>query len=278
MRARTLTCKPLVTIVLGLSLCSQQTHAADSDLPEQFNSIKEFLIDTVSESQSLGAATTQALLQENLLAFRTLQLRVDQARHVDDIIEELSTELDAIASNFERAASMRRDYQLHTDKSTGQLKAKRHQTRDAIAGIEKHIADKNAEIAAAKLALSSTSGSQRDRHQVTISANESVLHSLQTQIEIWQQFERAQQRLVSMLNISTERVDFVLFVLQKNAQVYREAANTVQLRRNARLALTDLQALGGIDSSLRDLTDSWREVDQIVREIGRQEFHSNAAS
>jgi len=266
------------TVALCLCLWGQQSLADDSDLPAQFNSIKEFLIDTVSESQSLGAATTQALLQENLQAFRNLQQRVEQTQHVDDIIEELSVELDEIAGNFERAASMRNDYRQHTDKSSRQLQQKRKQTRDAIAEIENHIDRKTTENAAATRALQTASGKQRDRHQVTISANESVLRSLHTQIQIWQQFERTQERLVSTLNISTERVDFVLFVLQKNAQVYRAAANTAQLRRNARLALNDLQALGGIESSLIDLTDSWREVDIIVREIGRQEFQANASS
>ena len=77
---------------------------------------------------------------------------------------------------------------------------------------------------------------------------------------------------------STERVDFVLFVLQKNAQVYREAANTAQLRRNVRLALQDLQSLGAIESSLIDLAASWREVDAIVSEIGREEFAGYAGS
>ena len=77
---------------------------------------------------------------------------------------------------------------------------------------------------------------------------------------------------MSTLKISTNKVDFVLFVLEKNAQVYREASNTAQLRRNVRLALNDLQSLGAIESSLSDLAASWREVDQIVGEIGREEF------
>jgi len=83
---------------------------------------------------------------------------------------------------------------------------------------------------------------------------------------------------MSTFSASTERVDFVLFVLQKNAQVYREAANTAQLRRNVRLALQDLQALGAIENSLIDLAASWREVDAIVSEIGREEIVTYAGS
>ena len=83
---------------------------------------------------------------------------------------------------------------------------------------------------------------------------------------------------MSTFTVGTERVDFVLFVLEKNAQVYREAANTAQLRRNVRLALQDLQALGAIENSLIDLASSWREVDAIVSEIGREEFVRYAGS
>ncbi|OED38682.1 hypothetical protein AB833_18500 [Chromatiales bacterium (ex Bugula neritina AB1)] len=265
--------------MLALCLWNSPQAAATSDLPEQFVSIKQFLLDTVSESQRIGAATTQALLQSNLIAFQQLKLRVDEASRMDDIIEELSIELDRIAANFEEAASMRRDYHKYTRKSNRQLNEKRHETRDAISEIDQHIAEKTREMEQARLALpNAKSDIERDRYQMTINANQSVLHSLQTQIDIWQRFDSAQARLLSTLKISTERVDYVLFVLEKNAQVYREAANTAKLRNNVRLALTDLQALGGIESSLIDLAASWREVDQIVKEIGRQEFFSNARS
>ncbi len=279
MRASTPQNRYLQSVALALCLWTTAPVAAEADLPEQFVSIKQFLLDTVSESQRIGAATTHALLESNLLAFQQLKLRVEQAAHMDDIIAELSVELDRIAANFEDAASMRRDYSRYTDKSTHELNGKRHETRAAIAEIDRRIAEKTIELDRAKRALPTAASSiERDRHQITINANQSVLHSLQAQIDIWQRFERAQARLLATLKISTERVDYVLFVLEKNAQVYREAANTAKLRNNVRLALSDLQALGGIESSLIDLAASWREVDQIVNEIGRQEFFSNADS
>ena len=64
--------------------------AAERGLPEQFNQIKQSVLDTVSESQRVGAATTYHLLTDNLSAFRALSLRVSQAPNMDDVIEELS--------------------------------------------------------------------------------------------------------------------------------------------------------------------------------------------
>ena len=266
-------------LLLALSVTWVTPVAAQADLPEQFVSIKQFLLETVSESQRVGAATTQTLLKTNLAAFQQLKQRVDQAARVDDIIAELSTELDTIAGNFEKAALMRRDYQQYTAEADGQLQKRQSQTRAAIGEIQRRIALRTSELEAARRALpNAASGIDRDRHQITISANQSVLHSLRAQADIWEQFESAQTRLIATLKMSSERVDYVLFVLEKNAQVYRAAANTAKLRNNVRLALSDLQALGGIESSLVDLEASWREVDQIVNEIGRQEFIPNADS
>lgn len=269
MRARVKNTCSLTVIALCLLISGTSDAARETPLPEQFVSIKEFLLDTVSESQRIGAATTYALLHENLAAFRNLKMRVDTAPHLDAMIDELSAELDTIATNFEQAARLRSDYARHTEQSSQQLHHKRRQTAAALNELERQISATRAELEAARLG---SNGVSFERNQIIISANTSVLHSLQAQIEIWQRFERAQQRLVSTLQISTEKVDLVLFVLEKNAQVYRAASDTAQLRRNVRLALNDLQALGAIENTLTDLAASWREVDQIVSEIGREEF------
>ncbi len=279
MRARIFQIARVSGVVLALCLTWASPAAAQADLPEQFVSIKQFLLETVAESQRVGAATTQNLLKSNLAAFEQLKARVDQASRIDDIIAELSADLDTIAGNFEQAANMRRDYQEFTADTDQALLQRQQQTRAAIEEIQRRIVQRQTELDAARRALpNAQAGIDTDRHRITISANQSVLQSLTAQVEIWQRFESAQSRLIATLKMSSERVDYVLFVLEKNAQVYRAAANTAKLRNNVRLALGDLQALGGIESSLIDLEASWRELDKIVSEIGRQEFIAHADS
>jgi len=274
--------KARASLVNGIAAClltfsSFTTNATERDLPEQFNLIKQSVLETVSQSQKVGAATTYHLLTENLAAFRALSVRVQQAHHMDEVIEELASELDTIANNFEKAARLRVDYSENTQDSR-QLMARRHrETEAAIAEIDRRIHHVTAELRQAQLGAGTTP-LERDRDRIILSSNRSVLNSLNAQKQIWVKFADSQSRLMSTFTASTERVDFVLFVLQKNAQVYREAANTAQLRRNVRLALQDLQALGGIENSLIDLASSWREVDAIVSEIGREEFVTYAGS
>ncbi len=253
-------------VFLGLLTIGQQASA--DELTNQFESIKEFLVDTVADSQRVGAATTYALLRDNLAAFRALKARVDQATRIDDMIDELSSELDIIASNFEQAARLRVDYAAHTTQSEAQLAGKRRQTRDAILALDRKVAISQLELQQAQ----NGTITDPERRKIIISANTSVINSLQTQIAIWSQFEKTQHRLASTLQLSTRKVDLLLFVLEKNAQVYREAANTAQLRQSVRLALNNLQALGAIEGTLADLAASWQEVDQIIGEIGRTEL------
>ncbi|MEM7256767.1 MAG: hypothetical protein AAF404_05210 [Pseudomonadota bacterium] len=238
------------------------------DLTNQFEHIKEFLVDTVTDAQRVGAATTYALLRDNLSAFHQLKARVDSATHIDDIIDELSLELDNIASNFERAARLRVDYARQTDEGEIRLADKRLQTSRAIGELERRIGVMQREIDDARGGV----GVDPQRRDVTVRANTSVINSLQTQIAIWRQFEDTQQRLATSLKLSTDKVDFLLFVLEKNALVYREAANTAKLRQSVRLALSNLQALGAIEHTLSDLASSWQEVDRIIGEIGRTEL------
>ncbi len=257
--------------------CSSTGFAGETRLPEQFNQIKQTVLDTVSESQHVGAATTYHLLAENLAAFRSLSIRVRQANHMDDVIEELASELDVIAGNFEKAAKLRVEYGQNTEDSRSLMARKHRETQNAIDEIQRRIYHAQAELNLAQSSINTTS-LQRDKNRIIISSNQSVLNSLEAQKQIWERFADSQSRLMTTFTASTERVDFVLFVLEKNAQVYREAANTAQLRRNVRLALQDLQSLGAIENSLIDLAASWREVDAIVSEIGREEFINYAGS
>ena len=269
----------LAAVSIGLLLTAQSAVASTPVLPEQFGAIKEFLLDTVSESQHHGAAATYSLLHQNLAEFQRLKAMVEHAPHVDAVIDDLSTGLATIASNFEEAAELRGVYKTHTEQSDQQLMQKRQQTRQAIEAINQRIATVDAELQQSQQALPlARTDTDRERHQITISANLSVLHSLNAQVEIWRRFESTQQRLAASLQQSAQRTDFLLFVLEKNAQVYREAANTAQLRRDADLALNNLQALGGIESSLTDLAASWRAVDQLVNEIGSEAFRYDVAN
>lgn len=274
-RARLVSC--LTAGLLTLSCSTSGIAAAQRGLPEQFNEIKQSVLDTVTESQRVGAATTYRLLTDNLAAFRALSTRVQQAPHMDDVIEELATELDAIASNFEKAAKLRFEYSRNTEDSRALMARKHRETQDAITDINRRIQLTQNEMRHAQNAITSTT-LERDKNRIIVSSNQSVLNSLDAQKQIWVRFADSQSRLMSTFTASTERVDFVLFVLQKNAQVYREAANTAQLRRNVKLALQDLQSLGAIENSLIDLAASWREVDAIVSEIGQEEFINYAGS
>lgn len=265
MRARTWR-RFIGSVLFGLLAFGQQTNA--DELTNQFESIKEFLVDTVSDTQRVGAATTYALLRDNLAAFRQLKQRVDQVPHVDHMIDELSLELDTIAGNFERAANMRADYAAVTAQSESDLAGKRHQTRAAIAELDRRVATMQIELQQAQ----NGTITDPERRRIIISANTSIINSLQAQIEIWTRFEETQHRLASTLKLSTEKVDLLLFVLEKNAQVYRAAADTAKLRQSVRLALNNLQSLGAIEGTLADLAASWQEVDQIIGEIGRAEL------
>ena len=152
--------------VLCLAISSPTTATSQTDLPAQFVSIKEFLIDTVSESQRVGAATTYKLLRENLAAFRNLKMRVDHAVRVDDMIEELSAELDTIASNFEQAARLRSDYAKHTRQNDHNLEDKRRQTRAAIIEIERRIGVVQSELDTARISsVPSMTKEDHDRNQ-----------------------------------------------------------------------------------------------------------------
>ena len=268
--------KSLAACVITLA-CSNFSIAAERGLPEQFNLIKQSVLETVAESQKTGAAETYHLLTENLAAFRSLSTRVQQAPHMDGIIEELATELDNIAGNFEKAANLRVTYGNHTQESRAEMTRRHEETQAAIAEIDVRIKATEEELHQAQISNPATTLEQ-DKSRITISSNQSVLNSLKAQRQIWVKFADSQVRLMSTFSVSTERVDFVLFVLQKNAQVYREAANAAQLRRNVGLALQDLHALGAIENSLIDLAASWREVDQIVSEIGQEEFLTYAGS
>lgn len=276
MKARASLLKFVAAGILTFS-CSTIGITAQEGLPEQFNHIKQSVLDTVSESQRMGAATTYNLLTKNLAAFQTLSIRVQQAPHLDDVIEELATELDTIASNFEKAAKLRVEYGENTLDSRNLMAKKHRETQAAITEINRRIQVADTEMRLAQNSIANTT-LQRDKNRIIVSSNRSVLNSLEAQKQIWVRFAESQSRLMSTFTQSTERVDFVLFVLQKNAQVYREAANTAQLRRNVRLALQDLQSLGAIENSLIDLAASWREVDAIVSEIGREEFVHYAGS
>jgi hypothetical protein len=116
---------------------------------------------------------------------------------------------------------------------------------------------------------------EKQKIEISIKGNESIIRSIEAQEKIWSMFYAAQEKLFPRLELNSKKIDLLLHVLKTNSSVYREAATVAKLRRSAKEALRNLQSLSKIHSILNDLQNSWIEVNDLVSEISNADFNIN---
>lgn len=219
------------------------------------------------------AADAYGEIVKNLVRFRDIRRKVQEAERVDDVIDDITAGLEAIATSYSHIASMQDDILGRHASEMKSLGGLNENTAAVTSGIRERRATHEQEIASLERALETEKDAvERRKAEVSIRSLKSQINSLNAKERIWQKFGEAQAKLLERLQTNRKNLDLLLHVLRENAKVYKSAASVARLRKSARHALKQLVGLADLQAVLGDLEASWREVDGLVNEISTADF------
>lgn len=267
----------LVTVISGFLntnnyvFAGKETSYKSSE--DKFNKIKNNVAKSGKESAAYGADRAYKAIKKTLKDFKDLHEMVKDAKHIDDVINELSDGLEVMANTYAQVADMKPDILNHRTQNITNLTDLKGEVFKTIKELEIERQGCAEEIDLLSRQADHINDEMEKRKAIyTINGNKSIIKSLVAQQLIWQKFHKAQEKLINRLNVNGNNVDLLLHVLEINAKVYKEASTTAKLRRSAKDALLSLNSLFDLDVILNDLENSWLEINELVTEISNAEF------
>jgi hypothetical protein len=236
-----------------------------------FREIKEKVLKLVDAITTNGATQANAEIARNITLFENLRNQFEQDR--TQAVKTLADNLLTVAEAYARVAGMHNSIMSGNRQSLDELRKlqketlfHRNQVQDWKYSEEAELAQLMADIANTGEAL------ERRRKEISIATRKSIITSLDAQTRIWQGFYDTQGLLVEKLQVFGDKLSLLLYTLEMNAQVYRQAATVLQLDRNMLPALQALDTLAALESVLADIEQSWQTVEELRRQIEQTNF------
>lgn len=242
---------------------------------KDFSKAKDVVVSESENVNSYGVQSAVKILKSNIIEFRKLKSLIDNAKHIDDVIDETASGLYKISTSYQKISN-EKNYILSVHKKSFKVidDVDSNITKNAIESnsikinglIENNDTIKNIDS-------STLSKIEIKKNDISYKANLSVINSLKAKNKVWLKFQVAHNRLLNKLKNNSDMVDLLMFALSKNSEVYREAADVAMLRKNAKSILTQLSTLATVDDVLKDMERNWNEINDLINEIGNADFN-----
>ncbi|MFB2923155.1 MULTISPECIES: hypothetical protein [Aerosakkonema] len=243
---------------------------------KKFTEIKKQVTRSSENVLQYKASDAYQEIVKALKDLRQLHTRIQKADHIDDVIEEVASGLDQIASTYERVANFSTSMTQYRKSEFTYLGAINQDTWKTEQKLKEQITKLESQNRLLQQMLSRAIDKiEAQKLEISLKGNASIIHSLEAQLIIWDKFYLAQKKLLESLDRSGKNIDLLLHILEVNAKVYREAANLARLRHSAKDALENLSSMADIQDIISDLEDSWLQVNDIVDEISKPDFTIN---
>lgn len=251
----------------------KESNYMEASASSRFMEIQKSFVERPEEIKQYGAEEAYKIIVRNIESFEKLKKKVQNANSIAVVLDEVADELAVIASNYREVSNMAGKIERFTINSMDQLTVGQSASNKSIKSNDDIIRQLTQEMEAAKLKLERADDSNEImRLKATVAGNASQINSLKSQNMMWLNFVKYQEGLLGALGDNNEAVSTLLFVLEKNADVYERAAETALMTKSAARFIQDLNGLIDINNTLGDLMDSWDEVDIMVGEISSLDF------
>jgi len=270
-----MTLKTKTNVFFLLLLTSSATY---SEVPGQnisYSKAKSKVISATQNINTYGALEAAKLILDNIKKFEQLKLMVYQAQNIDDVIDDVADGLYEISKTYEKVTYQKDNILLIHNKSLKTIS----NTDELI--ISYSIDSNNKEILSLQLeidTLTETVGTEQNKtkkrkSEININSKKSIINSLKAKNKVWNNFRTAQEKLLAKLKNNSEIIDLFLFTLEKNSEVYKEAADVAMLRKSAKSMLSQLTMLNSADDVIKDIENNWLEINDLMNEISNSDFH-----
>lgn len=267
-------CIVILSLMCGNLLAQNTVSELSENAEEYYDNIKEQVVKNAKKATSFKTREAYDDIMKSLVKLRNLNYRIKNTEDITPEVDVIIKELREISQTYRKVAALQssigkfrgerllelKETQKKTAKYAELMEVERNRLRDEASFAQERKENEMDELEKKKL-------------EITIKAKHCIVNAMEGQINIWRGFEKAQDRLISKLELIGRKVDLLLFTLQTNSKVYQEVANVTKLRRSAKEAFANLETLSEMEVLLLEIKDNWDEVDNLVQEISTHNFN-----
>jgi len=260
-----------VTIILMFftQICSSSEALGE----KEFTALKDNIIYSSDVISRYGAKEAINEINSNIKLFDNIHEKVKSARHPDDVVNEVADGLQKLAISYKKISDMKSDIFGAHDKAIYNFKDVEGKTQKNIELMNIDIKSYSQKIEYLERQLPIEANDlEKQKIDVSLKGSKSIIKSLKAQVVIWSKFYEAQERLLSKLKLNSEKIKLLFFILETNAEVYKQAANVAMLRKSALAALDNLSSLSDVQDIVMQMTANWTEVSNLVQELSSSDF------
>lgn len=228
--------------------------------------IKEEISSSTDKMHEFGAKEAVEEIKENILLIRKTHQKVQDAESIDEVIEDVAKVLNEIANSYTRIS----------ENKTEIFKAYNYELKDLLNQKElSHLTLENIratrlEIKNELLELEKNKSNMKDYIFKTKKKGiEILIKNSETKEKIWNEFYKAQDKIIRKTEANEENLNDFFIILDLNAKIYKDTAETAILRKEAKDVLENLNTIANIGDVMTGIENTWYEINDIIEKMGK---------
>lgn len=239
-----------------------------------FDGFKNQVTTSIEAFKTYGAKECFTVMQDNIDAVKELRKKVEND-NLDEHIDDIATTFTAVAASSRQIVdSLWPDIQkvhnnefMSLDNLQSVIKAKTDE-------IDSEINILQGKTASAEKALKNESNPyMKKKLEADLHVDRMIIKSKSTDAATYHKFVEALKLLQGRLGDTVQKIDLLLYVLKRNAELYEAAAKTAMIRSSAANVIQCLVGVKNVDEILGDIQNSWQDVDAIMEVISSADFN-----
>lgn len=223
-----------------------------------FHSIKTGLHDAITTMTQQGTGEIYNELKQLTNALKTIELQLTQNENSQPIQPSVVVEYTSkIATTYRRVATTGKSIMANHAQQFNIVASLQQQSQTKIQQLQTEKSQRQQSLARERAELENPNlPSVIQKLQISINVEEKAIKTLEKQEIAWNSFYQTQLQLMQKMRIYAEKVNFLCYFLNENAQLYELASKTISLNKTE---------FNSINDSLTDLTQLRTIVDDIEK-------------
>lgn len=246
---------------------------AERSLASIFQELKVDLLSATRIIMETGTQPAFANTQRQLNNIKNLYTEANRSTEINVVIMRVTLQLQAIARVYRDIASGRlgilqqhqqqfeniETLKADTQKRIEKLTQNKQRYLNLFTETQQKIGKGVGEVDKQKL-------------QFSLEGYKNIAQSMHVQQSIWESFYRAQVELEKALKAHSRKIEVLLYLLDINAKIYEQAANTASLRQSTMINLNDMINLEEFQRVMTDIANSEQMLQDWIARIEQTNF------
>jgi hypothetical protein len=245
----------------------------ERSLASVFQEIKTALLNAARIIMETGTQPALTEINRQLDSLKNLYAEASRATEINAIIMRVTLQLQAIARVYRNIASSRLTILQQHQQQFERIDRLQKETKVRIGKLEQNKQRYLTLLNEAQQKLAnSQDGVEKQKLQFSIEGYKSIAQSMHIQQSIWESFHRAQQELTELLQTHSRKIEVLFYLLDINAKIYEQAANTASLRQSTMINLNDMIDQTEFQRIIQAIADNEKTLQSLITRIEQTNF------